>query len=420
MEIRFLGGTETVGKSGVLVKAGGASILLDYGVAINHIPSFPMHVAPKDVDAIVVTHAHLDHSGAIPLLHVSSHIPVYGLAVTFELLELLVKDFLRLSGYYLPYEYLDLKTTLSLSHPVSYGQEVKIKDATIRFISSGHIPGSTQVLISDGKRSLLYTSDINDTDTALLKAAEPIQDPIDAIIIESTYAEEDHPERRKLEASFIESVYKVVGNGGTVLVPAFGVGRSQEILCILAKYNFEFPVTVDGMAVSANEILMRHPSMLRDPDLFKRSIGMADWVSGWKERKRVLKKAGIIVAPAGMLRGGLAVYYAERLAKVKQNAIFLVSYQIPWKPGSELLEHKRFIINGKAKKVEALVERFDFSSHIGSSGLRRLLKGLKGASDPIKVFTVHGERRSCQGLARWASENGFEALAPKVGDTFEI
>ncbi|MEM3045840.1 MAG: MBL fold metallo-hydrolase [Candidatus Bathyarchaeia archaeon] len=417
LKVRFLGGTETVGKSAVTVKTGEATVLLDYGVGINHVPSFPMHISPREVDAVVLTHAHLDHCGAAPILYMRGRIPVYACPPTLDLTELLIKDFLRLSGYYLPYEFLDLRTMQGSARPVKYGDEVTVKDARLRFMNSGHIPGGLQVIVDDGRSRLAYASDLNDVDTMLLRGADRDYGELDAMVIEATYATEEHPERKSLEAEFIRKLDEVVEAGGTVLVPAFSVGRSQEILCVLANNHFEHPVNVDGMAVEANQIFTRHPDFLRDPELFKRALGAAEWVSGWKERKKIVKQPGVIVAPAGMLRGGLAVFYAERLARGKQNAIFLVSYQLPGTPGRELLDARKFIIFGKSRRVDAQVERFDFSSHAGMSGLHSILKGLSGSP---KVYVIHGERKNCLALAQWANENGLKAVVPKVGESFDI
>ncbi|MCD6444555.1 MBL fold metallo-hydrolase [Candidatus Bathyarchaeota archaeon] len=417
MKITFLGGTCAIGKSAVAVKTSETTVVLDYGVAMDGVPSFPMHIAPRDVDLVIVTHAHLDHSGAVPLFHVSRPIPVYATPVTFDLMELLLNDFLRLSGYYLPYEYLDMKTMFEFSRPLRYGERVSVKDVEFTLVNAGHIPGSAQILLeAEGKR-ILYTGDINDVNTCLLEGAFRDYGPLDAVIIESTYADEEHPERDELEKEFVESVLEVVERGGKVLVPAFSVGRSQEVLTVLTKWRFDYPMAVDGMAVDATQIFLKHVDWLRDPELFKKAVRTAKWVSGWKDRRLLLKKECVIIAPAGMLKGGTAVFYAEKLAKSGNNAIYLVSYQIPGTPGRELLEKGRFVIGGKIRKVKAKVKRFDFSSHIGMSGFKRLLKELKG--NPV-IYAVHGEPEKCSALCRYARELGLEAHVPKVGDVYEV
>lgn len=381
-------------------------------------PGFPMHVPPREVDAIIATHGHLDHCGAIPMFHIRGHTPVYGNPLTFELAELLISDFIHLSSYYLPYEYLDLQSMMKCSVGVAYRKPIRIGDLELELFNAGHIPGGAQVLLRSTGERILYTSDFNTEKTRLLSGADLGYDDLNVMIIESTYATEDHADRTELERKFLTRVTEVVERGGVVLVPAFGVGRSQEILCILAAYHFEYPITIDGMAMKTNEILMRYPEYLQDPKLFTDAIHMANWVHGWKERRKATGVPGVIIAPAGMLKGGSAVFYMQKLAKKKDNAIFLVSYQVPGTPGRELLEKRRSIIDGAARKVEAEVERFDFSSHCGRQQLCETMKNVKG--NPT-VFVVHGAEGNCQNFAGWIEkEVGLKASAPKAGEIFKI
>jgi len=418
LKIQFLGGTREVGRSALLVTTSKTKILLDYGVMLDHEPGFPMHVKPKDVDAVVMTHSHLDHSGAVPVFHIHEKIPVLGTKLTFDLVQLLISDFIHLSGYYLPYEYIELRTMLRSCVDIDYRKPETIKDVQIELLEAGHIPGSAQVLVeAEGKR-LLYTSDYNLTETRLLNSADKEYGQLDALVIESTYADEDHPDRKIAEKQFVETITEVVENGGTVLVPAFGVGRSQEIACILEAHHFDYPVTVDGMARETNRILMNHTSFLRDPRLFMDAVHSATWVEGWRDRRNAAKKPGVIISPAGMLKGGPAAFYVQKIGKKSRNAIFLVSYQIPGTPGRELLEKGRCVIDGKMRKVKAKVARFDFSSHCGASELRETIKGLRGTP---KVYVVHGAEGNCKRFARWIKrEAKLEAVAPKPGDTFTV
>jgi len=418
VKIRFLGGTGEVGRSAVLVEADTARILLDYGVMLNHEPGFPMHVPPRDLDAVILTHCHLDHSGAIPIFHIRGQTPVYGTKLTFELTHLLLADFIHLSGYYLPYEYIEVEAMMRSAVHLGFGESFHLKNLSCTLLDAGHVPGSAQVLLeADGKR-LLYTGDFNTVETRLLKGAETEYGELDAVIIESTYADEDHPDRRELEQRFVERVREVVEGGGIVLVPAFSVGRSQEIACILTAYHFEYPVFMDGMARRVNQILMDHLEYLRDPKLFMNAVHTVTWVNGRRDRKRLMRNPGVIISPAGMLKGGPSVYYLQRLAKDRKNAIFLVSYQIPGTPGHELLERGRCVIDGKIRKVKSEVEHFDFSSHCGASQLHETIKNLEG--NPT-IFVVHGAEGNCERLASWVREEvGLEAIAPKAGESFTI
>ena len=331
--LKFLGGTREIGRSAIALKSGGAQVLLDYGVMMNHEPGFPMHVPPRDVDAVILSHSHLDHSGAIPIFHVKSKKPVYGTPPTFDLTNILISDFIHLSGYYLPFEYNELDSMMKNCIHLNYREERAVGDIHFQLLDAGHIPGSAQVLIEANGKRLLYTGDYNSQDTRLLNGADTDYGKVDAVIIESTYADEDHSNRAELEKEFVAQVSEVVENGGTSLIPAFSVGRSQEIACILAAYHFEYPTIMDGMARKVNRIMMRHTQYLRDPELFMNAVHNATWVEGWRDRRRAPKKPGAIISPAGMLKGGPSAFYIQKVGKKSQNSVFLVSYQIPGTPG---------------------------------------------------------------------------------------
>ena len=418
LQIKFLGGTREVGRSAIALKTIKTQVLLDYGVMLNHEPGFPMHIPPKDVDAIILTHSHLDHSGAIPIFYIHEKKTLYTNKLTSELNELLISDFIHLSSYYLPFEYLELKSMTRNSRHVDFGVEEKIGDIKFQLSNAGHIPGSAQILIDAEGKKLLYTGDFNTEDTRLLEGAKMEYNDLDAVIIESTYADEEHTERSELEKKFISDATDIVEMGGTVLIPAFGVGRSQEVACILAAHHFEHPVTIDGMIRGANSIMMRHGQFLRDSKLLKDALNSAHWIEGWRDRRKAARKPGVIISTAGMLKGGPSVFYISKIGKKARNAVFLVSYQIPGTPGRQLLDKGICVIDGKMRKIKARVGHFDFSSHCGASELKESVKKLGGTP---KIYVIHGAEGNCKLLARWIKkELGFEAIAPKTGDTFEI
>lgn len=418
MQVGFLGGAREVGRIGVTVKSEKSKVVLDYGVMLDHEPGFPMHVPPKELDAIILTHSHLDHSGAIPIFYINDKKPLYTNKLNLELTQILIQDFIHLSSYYLPFEYLELKTMMRSNKHLDFGVEESIGDMRVKLFNAGHTPGSAQVLIeADGKR-FLYTGDFNLEDSKLLAGASMDYGDLDAVVIESTYANEDHTERLELERMFVEAATEVVERGGTVLVPSFGVGRSQEMACILAAHHFEYPVVLDGMAREASRIIMNYKEFLKDPRLFMNAMHSLDWVEGWRDRRKALKSPGVIISPAGMLKGGPAAFYVSKIGKKANSAIFLVSYQIPGTPGKELLEKGICTIDGKVRKVKAQYRHFDFSSHSGASKLKEALKRLGGKP---KVFVVHGAEGNCELLANWAkTELGLDALAPKTGETYQI
>ena len=418
MQVGFLGGAREVGRIGIAVKSKKSQALLDYGVMFNHEPGFPMHVPPKEVDALILTHSHLDHSGALPVFYIGGKVPLYTNRLNLELTQLLIQDFIHLSGYYLPFEYLELKTMMQSNKHLDFGVEEKVGDMRFQLLNAGHTPGSAQVLIETEGKRLLYTSDFNITDSQLLKGATMDYGDLDAVVMESTYANEAHSERSELEKRFVESATEVVEKGGTVLVPAFGVGRSQEMACILTAHHFEYPIVLDGMAREASRIIMNYKEFLRDPKLFMNAMHSVDWIEGWRDRRKALQTPSVIISTAGMLKGGPAAFYVSKIGKKANNAIFLVSYQIPGTPGKELLDKGICTIDGKVRRVKALYEHFDFSSHCGASQLKEALRKLGGKP---KVFVVHGDEGNCELFANWAkSELGLDAVAPKTGDTFEV
>jgi putative mRNA 3-end processing factor len=418
LQVGFLGGTREVGRIAISVKTAKTQILLDYGAMLDHEPGFPVHVPPKEVDALVLSHSHLDHSGAIPIFYVQGKKPLYTNRLSMELNQLLISDFIHLSSYYLPFEYLELKSMMQNSKHVDFNAEQKVGDITFEFRNAGHIPGSVQTLINAEGKKLLYTGDFNIVNTRLLDGATMDYKDLDAVIIESTYANEEHTERKELEKKFVDACTDVAEKGGTVLVPAFGVGRSQELACVLAAHHFEYAVTIDGMARDVARVMMNHSQFLKDERTFADAIHSTNWVEGWRDRRRAAKMPGVIISPAGMLKGGPAMFYISKVGKKSGNAVFLVSYQIPGTPGKELMEKGICVIDGKMRKVKAQVHHFDFSSHCGAGELREALGRLGGKP---KVYVVHGAEGNCELLAKWArTELGLEAVAPRTGDIIKV
>jgi putative mRNA 3-end processing factor len=418
MNIRFLGACNEVGRSGVQVKLGEKSVLLDYGVMVDHQIGFPVHVSPKDLHGVVATHAHLDHSGLIPMFYVRGRLPVYGVEPTFALTNVLVRDMIKLSGYYLPYEFMDLETMLEHSVNVPYRHPFEVGNGTVTLLNAGHIPGSSQALVeAEGKR-VVYTSDFNLKATRLVGSADCNYGELDALIIESTYAKEDHSDREESEKQLVAACNEIVEDGGTVLIPAFGVGRSQEIMCMLIAHNFKHTIYIDGMALVAINVLEEHESALFDPQLFKSAVKKVEWVKNWHDRRRAVKGPGVIISPAGMLKGGSAVFYMESVARGRKNGIILVSYQVEGSPGRVLIDEGKYMLHGRLQSVNAKVLKFDFSSHGGRSELFRCLESVNKRT---KVFAVHGDEDSCAVLADWAKKQaGLESFVPKAGESYDI
>jgi putative mRNA 3-end processing factor len=418
VQIGFLGGTREVGRIAITVKTQKTQVLLDYGAMLDREPGFPRHIPPKEVDAILLSHSHLDHSGALPIFYMKGKIPLYTNRMTTELNQLLIADFIHLSSYYLPFEYLELKTMTNSSKFIDFDAPHQVGDIAFQFKNAGHIPGSVQPLIETQGKRILFTGDYNTTDTRLLDGAKMNYGDLDVVITESTYATEEHTKRPELEKHFVDECTSIVERGGTVLVPAFGVGRSQELISVLSAHHFEYPVYIDGMAREVSRIMMSYPEFLKDPRAFADAVHSTNWVEGWRDRRRALKTPAVIITPAGMLKGGPAMFYISKVGKKAGNAVFLVSYQIPGTPGKELLDKGVCTIDGKMRKIKAKVQHFDFSSHCGASELKEAIKRIGGKP---KVYVVHGAEGNCEYFAKWVREElGLEAVAPRTGETFKV
>lgn len=419
MKITILGSGKEVGRSGFLVTSNNTNILLDYGVMLKREPSFPIHVRPKDISTVVLTHAHLDHSGHIPSLFLSgSNISVLGTNPTFELSDLLIEDMLKISGFYLPFEYADLNNMMSHSKTLQYKEKHLVNDMEITLYESGHIIGGSSILVEvEGKR-IFYTGDINKRGSKLLRPADLDLPEVDILIIESTYSQTEQAPREESEKNLVQFAYDVIERGGTLFIPAFSVERAQEIACVLKASNFKHRISMDGMALKANEIMLRNPSFLRDPDGFKKIITEVEWVKGWQRRKHLVKEPGVIISPAGMLVGGTALFYLQEIAKNPNNGIALVSYQGKGTPGRLLLEKGLVSYNGKTKKSLAEVKHYEFSGHSSRTELFEILGKIKG--NP-RVLTVHGDDMSCTKFASEIKEKyGFDAIAPDNGQIVEV
>ncbi len=420
MKVTVLGAAKEVGRSAFLVNADHTNILMDYGVLLKREPLFPMHVKPKDINSIIITHAHLDHSGFAPSLFLSESTDVQPLATlpTFELTRLLIEDMIKISGFYLPFEYLDLMTMIKRSKTLQYRDPYMVNDVSVTLHESGHVLGGSTVVLEHNRKRIFYTGDINTRGSKLLRPADLDFGEIDLMITESTYSQTEQTPREQSERDLLEFAYEVIERGGTLFIPAFSVERAQEIACVLKTYEFPHKIVMDGMALKANEIMIRHPTFLKDPEIFKKAIGEAEWISGWSRRKKVVKEPCAIISPAGMLVGGSAVFYLQEIAKSEKNGIALVSYQGEGTPGRALLENRTTTFEGKVRKCLADVKRFEFSGHNSRTELFEILDQVKG--NP-KVLTVHGDGKSCVRFAEEIKEKyGYDAKAPDAGEVIEI
>ena len=419
MQLRFLGGAREVGRSALLVDE---ALLLDFGLLADNPPRYP--VETPSPEAVVVSHGHLDHAGAVPALLSGRNRPdIHWTPPTSELARTLAADTLKLHGNSpsCPFTREDLLRVGEVEKRHGYGEPFEAAGYEITFYNAGHIPGSAHVLVNDGDTRLLYTGDFHveepdagegqPTGQRLVEGTTARPDA-DVVVCESTYSDVDHDPRASVERQFVQSVETTLWEGGTVVVPAFAIGRTQELLLVCEAHDI--PCYVDGMGKGVTEMLRRHPDYVRDPEALKRAKSHARFVTGRDgQRKRIAQENAAIVTTSGMLSGGPAMTYIPEIRAHPTNKITMTGYQVEGTPGRELLERGSAEIDGRIMPVSAQVEQYDFSAHADHDGLRRFLDGY----DDATVLVNHGDR--CEAFAAELRDDGLDAAAPELGETYD-
>ncbi|MEM1579133.1 MAG: MBL fold metallo-hydrolase [Archaeoglobaceae archaeon] len=402
--IKFLGGCGEVGRSAVAVD----SVILDYGIKPSSPPEFPLNFSPK---AAVISHAHLDHVGFAPSL-MDYDPKIYLTPPSIDLARLLLYDSLNVMQPP-PFSKKELRQFESNCLETEYNEAFEIGNYEIEFLNAGHVPGSALISVRNSL-SILYSGDFKLEETRLLEKADVNLPEIDVLIIESTYYGVKHPNRRELEKRFVESILETLDNKGHAIVPAFAVGRTQEVLMILESYGIT--PYVDGLGKEVFKILERYPDYLKDPKALRRAFKNAIWVE-WKKREDVLKEPCVIVTTAGMLNGGPALFYISRLYDDPKSKLLITGYQVEGTNGDMALKHGMINLGTRIVKLKMGVEQYDFSAHADDSQLKEFLRHAIDRGAEI-VFTMHGEK--CTEFANWIKELGVEAFAPRNGDVFVI
>jgi len=273
------------------------------------------------------------------------------------------------------------------------------------------VPGSAMFVVEiEGKR-ILYTSDFHVKDTRLLKGANVKEfKDIDIVLIESTYASKDHPDRSKTEKELWRIVSETIDNQGIALIPAFAVGRSAEILMVLDSFKPSFPIYLDGMAREATEIALKYPEMIRNPKALNRAMNNVHMIRNNIERKSAIKEPCAIITTGGCIDGGPAVQYIRHLWSDEKNTLTFTGFQIPKTAGRYLLDTGRYVTEELDLKLKMQINSLDFSAHAGRSELFNFINKI----NPGKVICMHGDH--CQRFAKELKGRGFDAIAPKNGD----
>ena len=432
IRLSALGGFREVGRSCILMQTRDSNILLDVGLNVgNPNERFPFFEIPeftiRDLDAVIISHAHLDHCGLVPFLYKYGYRgPVYSTLPTRNLSTMLQLDFIQIcekEGYPSPYSKRDVKSTVLHTIPLSWGKVTDIApDIKLTLHNSGHILGSSMVHLHFGKGdyNFVYTGDFKYQKTRLLEKAAVKFPRVEALLIESTYGgpQDRIPSRQESERELKQILNSTLKRGGKVLIPVLAVGRAQELLIVLEEYISKgfidkVPIFIDGLISEATAIHTANPDFLSS-DLREKILHqgknpfLSDYfetVSAQEERLNIITGGPcIILATSGMLIGGPSVQYLKALAEDPNNALIFVSYQVSGTLGSRVQKgFKSFNYvdaKGRTQLVKINLKIFTlegFSGHSSRSQISQFLRRIQPR--PKKVLVCHGEESKAISLS---------------------
>jgi KH/beta-lactamase-domain protein len=449
-----LGGFREVGRSAILVETPESKILLDAGASPGSL-GFP-GAAPRfdidefkleELDAVIISHAHLDHCGMLPLLFKYGYEgPVYTTRATRDIMTLIQIDYLDVAskeGTLPPYSMRDIKKAILHTITIEYDEVTDIApDVRLTFYDAGHILGSAMVHlhIGNGLHNIVYTGDFRYAKTRLLNRAHDDFPRVETLIMESTYGAKDLPDRTDAEQRLIEILKKTIERGGRALIPVMAVGRGQEILLILAnafdnKLLPEVPVYIEGMIGEVTAIHTHYPELLSQDVMRKIYAGENPFhrsnfveVTDKNKREEIASDGpAIIIATSGMLNGGPSVEYFKLLSEDARNSLIFVAYQVAGTLGRKIKDGAREVtlLNSEGK-LEALKINLEvhsvegFSGHSDRTELLNFLSRMR--PKPKTIVLNHGEPESIDSLAstirrskqRLGLPNEVEVYSPDV------
>jgi len=427
-----LGGVKQVGRSCFIVVTPESKVMLDCGInpgemsGLNAYPRLDwFNFDLDDLDAVVISHAHIDHQGFLPALFKYGYKgPVYCTEPTLPLMTLLQMDSVKIAnsnGTYLPYEARDVNEVIKHCITLPYGKPTDISpDITITLNNAGHIMGSATVHLNiSGAHNILYSGDYKYAKTQLLDSAVSMYPRVETLITESTYGNSTDvmPDQQFVYRSFSESINKTLTEGGKVLIPVPAVGRAQEIMLVMAKEMkegrlIESPIYIEGMISEASAIHMSYAHYLGSEVRKSVSQGINPFqseyftvISGYGKRDDVLndENPAIVMATSGMLEGGPSVEYFKELAPNPKNKIMFVSYQINGTLGRRVLDGTMSGVSmmdksGKVKVVPVRCQTQKIDGFSGHSDFNQILSFVARVK-PKRVLVNHGERTKSENTA---------------------
>ncbi|MBI4020447.1 MAG: beta-CASP ribonuclease aCPSF1 [Candidatus Aenigmarchaeota archaeon] len=426
VRISTLGAFREVGRSCMLVQTEYAKIMLDCGVDVGG--TFPYINIPEldleDLDAICLSHAHIDHCAYIPYLYENGYKgPLYCTPPTRDLMVLLCLDYVDVAqkdGKEVPYSKKAIEKAVKHTITLDYGEVSDIAPSIrLTFQPAGHILGSSLVHlhIGDGLHNILYTGDYKYGPTKLFDPAYTDFQRVETVITEATYgsAMSIMPPRREVESRFFEIIDRTMARGGKLLIPSFAVGRAQELIAMLGqRKDFPYPVYVEGMVWDATAIHTAYPEYLSSR--LQREIfhyGNNPFIHPMfkhvepRERDGIIDSTdpAVVIATSGMLIGGPAVEYLKGLAPNPKNTLMFVGYQAEGTPGRRIQKGWKELVghgpDGRTKVTKIEMEVETLSGMSGHSDRNQLIAFIKNLScRPEKVLINHGEQSRCLELAR--------------------
>ncbi|MEM7817262.1 MAG: beta-CASP ribonuclease aCPSF1 [Candidatus Aenigmatarchaeota archaeon] len=444
VRVTGLGGFREVGRSAILVSTPQSRVLLDCGVALGGDHQFP-HLEVSEfnlqtLDAIVISHAHLDHSGLVPYLYEYGYRgPVFCTRPTRDLSILLQMDYIAIAqreGKKAPYTSKGIEEMIKHCVTLEFGQVTDITpDFRITLENSGHLLGASCVHmnIGDGTYNLLYSADMKFERTRLFDPAFTDYARVEGLIVESTYGDERLPSHNEGERKLIETVRRVVERGGRIIIPTFAVGRAQDVIAMLVDSDLRVPIYLDGMLWDATaihtaypefmsramqvEILRKKKNPFMDPRL--KGIGSA------AERREAMHSAGpcIVLATSGMLQGGPAMEYLKEFAPNPANCLLFVGYQAEGTLGRRIQKGWRYIpVEGDEHGLELKLEIDTVEGLSGHSDVNQLVGWIRNLrAKPRKIIANHGENSVISTFVRTLhNELRVETVAPKNLETIRL
>ncbi|MCD8498189.1 MAG: MBL fold metallo-hydrolase [Alphaproteobacteria bacterium] len=430
MKLTFLGATGTVTGSKYLLEDDGRKFLIDCGLfqglkelRLRNWDKLPVN--PADIDAVVLTHAHIDHSGYVPLLVKNGFDgPIYCSEGTADLCDILLPD----SGYLqeedaiqankhgyskhhpaLPlYTQEDAKRALEFLKPVSFGDEHRLSDMlTFRYTHAGHILGAACVQISDGLTTLTFSGDLGRLHDPIMKPPAQIQDT-DYLILESTYGDRLHDKTDPLDQ--LEAVItRTIARGGTIVIPAFAVGRAQSLMYYIHELQTagripNIPVYLDSpMAISATKLLQKHHAEHRLSKVQCDAVCSSVFYTQTVEQSKEIysKNNGlptIIISASGMATGGRVLHHLKHFIGDPRNTVILAGFQAAGTRGARLAQGETELkIHGDLHKVRAEIVKLDtMSAHADYEEILEWLGHFR--APPRKTFITHGEPEAALSL----------------------